>query len=67
MLKVRNDSCVVPDAFKREIKECFDAYSPSYEDTAPFGDGPRTISTAWKYTGRLHALALLVADACVLR
>jgi polycystin 2 len=36
-LKVRNDSCTVPEDFSNEIKECFDAYAKSVEATDPFG------------------------------
>lgn len=51
MVKVRNDSCVVPDAFKREIKECFEAYGSAYEDKADFGRINTTLPHAWTYTG----------------
>ncbi|XP_038625104.1 polycystin-2 isoform X2 [Tachyglossus aculeatus] len=46
-LKVRNGSCSVPQDLRDDIKECYDVYSVSSEDTAPFG--PRN-ATAWIYT-----------------
>ena len=36
-LRVRNDSCKVPEDFSKEIKQCYDAYAPSIEDTGAFG------------------------------
>lgn len=35
--KVRNNSCVVADDFKEEIKFCYNSYAPLYEDKAAFG------------------------------
>ena len=35
--KVRNNSCVVPDDFKEEIRFCYNAYAPTYEDKDTFG------------------------------
>ncbi|XP_053260076.1 polycystin-2 isoform X2 [Podarcis raffonei] len=46
-LKVRNGTCSIPEDLKDEIKDCYDVYSVSNEDTAPFG--PRN-GTAWIYT-----------------
>ncbi|XP_054583534.1 polycystin-2 isoform X2 [Eptesicus fuscus] len=46
-LKVRNGSCSIPQDLRDEIKECYDVYSVSSEDRAPFG--PRN-GTAWIYT-----------------
>uniref|UniRef100_A0A7N5JGZ7 Polycystin-2 n=1 Tax=Ailuropoda melanoleuca TaxID=9646 RepID=A0A7N5JGZ7_AILME len=46
-LKVRNGSCSIPQDLRDEIKECYDVYSASSEDRAPFG--PRN-GTAWIYT-----------------
>ncbi|XP_029453870.1 polycystin-2 [Rhinatrema bivittatum] len=46
-LKVRNGSCTVPEDLKDEIQECYDVYSVSNEDSAPFGPGN---GTAWTYT-----------------
>ncbi|XP_013358211.1 PREDICTED: polycystin-2 [Chinchilla lanigera] len=46
-LKVRNGSCSIPLDLRDEIKECYDVYSVSSEDRAPFG--PRN-GTAWTYT-----------------
>ncbi|XP_064116177.1 polycystin-2-like [Macrobrachium nipponense] len=47
-VRVRNDSCVVPDDFKGAIRQCFDVYSPSAEDKSPFGIDIN--GTAWEYT-----------------
>ncbi|XP_008828400.1 polycystin-2 [Nannospalax galili] len=46
-LRVRNGSCTIPQDLRDEIKECYDVYSVSSEDRAPFG--PRN-GTAWIYT-----------------
>uniref|UniRef100_A0A8I5R8N5 Polycystin-2 n=1 Tax=Papio anubis TaxID=9555 RepID=A0A8I5R8N5_PAPAN len=46
-LRVRNGSCSIPQDLRDEIKECYDVYSVSSEDRAPFG--PRN-GTAWIYT-----------------
>nr|XP_040148098.1 polycystin-2 [Ictidomys tridecemlineatus] len=46
-VKVRNGSCSIPQDLREEIKECYDVYSVSSEDRAPFG--PRN-GTAWIYT-----------------
>uniref|UniRef100_O35245-5 Isoform 5 of Polycystin-2 n=1 Tax=Mus musculus TaxID=10090 RepID=O35245-5 len=46
-LRVRNGSCSIPQDLRDEIKECYDVYSVSSEDRAPFG--PRN-GTAWMYT-----------------
>ncbi|XP_069486643.1 polycystin-2 [Ambystoma mexicanum] len=46
-LKVRNGSCSIPEDLQDEIKDCYDVYSPSNEDTAPFG---LQSGTAWVYT-----------------
>uniref|UniRef100_A0A7M4FZE9 Polycystin-2 n=1 Tax=Crocodylus porosus TaxID=8502 RepID=A0A7M4FZE9_CROPO len=46
-LKVRNGSCSIPDDLKDEIKECYDVYSVTNEDKAPFG---LRNGTAWTYT-----------------
>ena len=35
--KVRNDSCLVADDFKQEIRFCYNSYAPAYEDKVPFG------------------------------
>lgn len=35
--KVRNNSCLVADDFKQEIKFCYNSYAPAYEDTDTFG------------------------------
>lgn len=36
-IKVRNDSCVIDDLFKRNFLECFGTYQHSIEDVNPFG------------------------------
>ena len=36
-LSVRNGSCSIPLDLRDEIKECYDVYSVSSEDRAPFG------------------------------
>ncbi|XP_001370448.2 polycystin-2 [Monodelphis domestica] len=46
-LKVRNGSCSIPPDLREEIKECYDVYSISNEERAPFG---LRHGTAWTYT-----------------
>lgn len=46
-LQVRKDSCVVHDDFKDVIRECFESYSESLENTEPFG--LQDNQTAWIY------------------
>lgn len=36
-LRVRNDSCNVHPDFKKAITQCYDTYSPHFEDKGPFG------------------------------
>ncbi|XP_013783094.1 polycystin-2-like [Limulus polyphemus] len=45
-LRVRNNSCIIPDEFKRAITDCYNVYSSKNEDTQSYGvyDG-----TAWNY------------------
>jgi len=45
-LKVKNDSCIVHDDFKNEIKACYDTYATSIEDQFPFG---KMNGSAWTY------------------
>ncbi|KAL3195262.1 hypothetical protein MRX96_015904 [Rhipicephalus microplus] len=45
-LRVRNDSCNVHSDFKKAITQCFDNYSPHFEDKSPFG---LMNGTAWTY------------------
>ncbi|XP_075545246.1 polycystin-2-like isoform X1 [Dermacentor variabilis] len=45
-LRVRNDSCNVHSDFKKAITQCFDNYSPHFEDKGPFG---LMNGTAWTY------------------
>ncbi|KDR20220.1 polycystin-2-like [Zootermopsis nevadensis] len=46
-VKVRSDSCIVPEAFQRLYTTCYDLYSSGKEDKEPFGPG---IGTAWTYS-----------------
>ncbi|CAF0862510.1 unnamed protein product [Rotaria sordida] len=53
--KVRNNSCLVADDFKEEIKFCYNSYAPIYEDKVTFGPcenlEPESCShEAFKYT-----------------
>ncbi|CAG5115064.1 unnamed protein product [Candidula unifasciata] len=49
-LKVRNDSCQIHDDFASYITECFDSYSESFEDRAPFNmSQAEPNNTAWRY------------------
>ncbi|RNA43788.1 polycystic kidney disease 2-like 1 [Brachionus plicatilis] len=36
-VRVRNDSCVIPDDFKQEIRFCYSDWAPSVEEKEPFG------------------------------
>ncbi|EDV22240.1 uncharacterized protein TRIADDRAFT_28988, partial [Trichoplax adhaerens] len=45
-LRVRNDSCRVPDDFINSIHNCFAEYSESNEDHEPFG---LKLGSAWNY------------------
>lgn len=45
-LRVRNNSCNVHTNFKKVISQCYDNYSPFFEDTEPFG---LMNGTAWTY------------------
>jgi len=45
-VRVRNDSCVVHDDFKKEIKECYAPYATNIEDTRSFG---KMNGSAWTY------------------
>ncbi|XP_047434835.1 polycystin-2 isoform X2 [Mugil cephalus] len=46
-VKVRNESCSVHEDLRDEVQDCYNMYTPTNEDTAPFG--PRN-GTAWVYT-----------------
>ncbi|XP_012737948.2 polycystin-2 isoform X1 [Fundulus heteroclitus] len=46
-VKVRNESCSVHEDLRDEVQDCYNIYTPSNEDTAPFG--PKN-GTAWVYT-----------------
>lgn len=35
--KVRNNSCLVADDFKEEIKFCYNSYAPALEEKTTFG------------------------------
>lgn len=45
-LRVRNDSCNVHSDFKKAITQCFDSYSPHFEEKGPFG---LMNGSAWTY------------------
>ncbi|XP_068614235.1 polycystin-2-like [Brachionichthys hirsutus] len=45
-VKVRNESCSVHEDLRDEVQECYSMYTPTNEDTAPFG--PKN-GTAWAY------------------
>lgn len=44
MLKVKKNSCTVPDAFSSQIKECYNIYSSSIEEKGAFGPNNRYTS-----------------------
>ncbi|XP_008417977.2 polycystin-2 isoform X1 [Poecilia reticulata] len=46
-VKVRNESCSVHEDLRDEVQDCYNIYTPSNEDTAPFGPNN---GTAWVYT-----------------
>lgn len=46
-VRVRNESCSVHEDLRDEVQDCYSMYTPSNEDTAPFG--PKN-GTAWVYT-----------------
>ncbi|KAG7153275.1 Polycystin-2-like [Homarus americanus] len=46
-VRVRNDSCLIPENFQRAINQCFDVYSDAAIDTNSFGNGKN--STAWTF------------------
>ncbi|CAF1607821.1 unnamed protein product, partial [Adineta ricciae] len=53
--KVRNNSCLVANDFKQEIKFCYNSYAPAYEDTDTFGpcenlNASNCTYDAFKYT-----------------
>lgn len=45
-IRVKNDSCSIPDEFKRAITVCYGVYSDYIEDTDPFG---LLNTSAWTY------------------
>ncbi|KAG7264667.1 hypothetical protein CRUP_038841 [Coryphaenoides rupestris] len=53
-VKVHNQSCTIHRDLRDEVQECYNIYTPSNEDTSPFGPKNRT---AWVHTaeGRLNA------------
>uniref|UniRef100_A0A8C5MRL7 Polycystin-2 n=1 Tax=Leptobrachium leishanense TaxID=445787 RepID=A0A8C5MRL7_9ANUR len=56
-LKVRNGTCTLPEDLKDEIKDCYDMYSVSNEDTLPFGlknGSPWTFSKEKDLHGSSH-------------
>ncbi|KAM9399908.1 polycystin-2-like isoform 3-T4 [Salvelinus alpinus] len=46
-VKVHNESCSVHEDLRDEVQDCYNMYTPSNEDSAPFG--PMN-GTAWMYT-----------------
>ncbi|UJR28851.1 hypothetical protein I4U23_010075 [Adineta vaga] len=53
--KVKNNSCLVAEDFKQEIKFCYNSYAPTYEDTTTFGpcenlENDNCTNEAFKYT-----------------
>ncbi|KAL1023776.1 hypothetical protein UPYG_G00045970 [Umbra pygmaea] len=46
-VKVRNESCSVHQDLRDEVQDCYNVYTTSTEDTAPFG--PKN-GTAWVFT-----------------
>ncbi|KAK3861331.1 hypothetical protein Pcinc_044496 [Petrolisthes cinctipes] len=46
-LRVKNDSCEIPDEFSNSIKQCYASYSTAAEDDQPFGI--ETNTSAWEY------------------
>ncbi|XP_037791785.1 polycystin-2-like [Penaeus monodon] len=46
-IRVRNDSCMVPENFQRAIRQCYDVYSTNAEDKSNFGVNVN--GTAWTY------------------
>ncbi|KAJ4441936.1 hypothetical protein ANN_11799, partial [Periplaneta americana] len=46
-VKVRNDSCIVHEDFRRTFRTCYDFYSSEAEDTESFG---QETPTAWTYS-----------------
>ncbi|XP_078087585.1 polycystin-2-like protein 1 [Mustelus asterias] len=45
-IRVRNNSCIIHEYFRKMFKDCYDAYSFATEDQSPFG--PRT-GAEWEY------------------
>ncbi|XP_057700232.1 polycystin-2 [Corythoichthys intestinalis] len=45
-VKVRNASCSVHEDLRDQVRDCYDVYTRTNEDTAPFGPGN---GTAWTY------------------
>ncbi|KAM4585529.1 polycystin-2 isoform 1-T1 [Odontesthes bonariensis] len=46
-VKVHNESCSIHDDLRDEVQDCYNMYTPSNEDTFPFG--PKN-GTAWVFT-----------------
>ena len=51
MLRVNNQSCLVPEEFKDVVKVCYDSYDRTIEETAEFHPSTRTWTSAdaWRY------------------
>lgn len=65
-LRVLGNSCSIPKDFSTEIKFCFSNWSPTQEDTQPFGPyagyNTTTNATAWFYQTDIQLNGLLSVD-----
>ncbi|CAL8088269.1 unnamed protein product [Calicophoron daubneyi] len=62
-LRMSNKSCLIPEEFQSDIKECFGTYSKDHEDKQPFG---LKNGTAWTYTTPSELeMSFFVGDAAV--
>ncbi|XP_054276446.1 uncharacterized protein LOC128995452 [Macrosteles quadrilineatus] len=59
-VRVRKDSCSIPDEVKNIFGSCYAEYSSSAEDTGDYGPAETNVSTAWKYqsAGELGSLSV---------
>ncbi|CAI4223852.1 unnamed protein product [Auanema sp. JU1783] len=56
MLKVHNKSCVVPESFSREIKQCFSNYKEKHADKLSFGT--ENMNFEWKSSEELETSSI---------
>ena len=51
MLRVNNQSCLVPEEFKDVVKVCYDNYDRTIEETSDFEPSTKkwTSADAWRY------------------